>query len=427
MNNTLRVLIIAFFILCSAFFSSSEIALASASKSRLNIRLKEKPKSLRTKLALKIKDKYDEYLSAILIGNNLVNNAASSIATVIVITAIGEKFAFVSTIIMTVIVLIFGEMVPKVFGKQFSENFSVAFSLPVFIISIIFKPITYLVMLFVNAVSILWRKRVTDSDTVSADDLENIIDIAEDEGVIDEDQSDMLQNALFFDDVAAFEIITPRVDMTALDIHDSYEINLQKIYDTNYSRLPVYEDTPDNVIGILLLNRFYKELVGKDKVSIRELLLPVTYVHKTMSLPDVLEKMKETKSHMVVVLDEYGGTMGILTMEDVMEQLVGEIFDENDTDTPEFVCIDDNHFEADGGMRVYDFFDEFDIDIEDNEDFEEKTATIGGFVTDLLEGEATIGATVTFNNLKITVLSCDEKRIDKIAVEVLEDKEDEEE
>ena len=427
MNNLLRIVIIALFVLCSAFFSSSEIALASAGKSRLSLRLKERPKSIRIKLALKIKEKYDEYLSAILIGNNLVNNAASSIAAVIIISAMGEKFAFVSTIIMTVIVLIFGEMVPKVFGKQFAEQISVAFSLPVVIISVIFKPITYLVMLFVNGVSVLWRKRVSDSEAVSADDLENIIDIAEDEGVIDEEQSDMLQNALFFDDVAAFEIITPRVDMTALDIHDSYEVNLQKIYDTNFSRLPVYEDTPDNVIGILLVNRFYKQLVNSEKVSIRDILLPVTYVHKTMSLPSVLEKMKETKCHMVVVLDEYGGTMGILTMEDVMEQLVGEIFDENDGDTPEFVCIDDSHFEADGGMRVYDFFDEFDIDIEDEEDFEENTATIGGFVTDLLEGEAAIGATVTFNNLKITVLSCDEKRIDKIAVEVLEDKEEEEE
>lgn len=425
MSNTIRYLLIAVFVLLSAFFSSSEIALASANRTRLKLRLEKSPKSLPIKLALKIKDYYDSYLSAILIGNNLVNNAASSVCAVLVIAWLGEKHAYVSTVIMTVIVLIFGEMMPKVFGKQFSENLSTAFSLPIYVISIIFKPITFIVMLFVNAVSKLWRHRVTDSEAVSPDDLENIIDIAEDEGVIDEEQSDMLQNALYFDDVSAFEIITHRVDMVALDIHDSYEVNLEKIFETNHSRLPVYEDTPDNIIGILLLNRFFKELVSSDRVSIRDLLLPVTFVHKTMSLPDVLEKMKETKSHMVVVLDEYGGTMGILTMEDVMEQLVGEIFDENDDDTPEFVCIDETHYEADGGMRVYDFFDEFDIDIEENEDFDESTATIGGFVTDLLEGEAFKGAKTQFENLVITVKECDEKRIETLSVEVLEPPEEE--
>lgn len=426
MSNTLRYIFIAFFIAASAFFSSSEIALASVGRNRLKTRLEKQPKNRAVSLALKIKDRYDDYLSAILIGNNLVNNAASSICTVIIIAWLGEKYAFVSTVLMTVLVLIFGEMVPKVFGKQLAEQFSVAFSVPIHVISVIFKPVTYIVMLFVNFVSRLWRKSITDSEAVSTDDLENMIDIAEDEGVIDEEQSDMLQNALYFDDVAAYEIITPRVDMAALDIHDSYEVNLQKIFESNYSRMPVFEDTPDNIIGILLTNRFYKELVDNERVSIRDLLLPVTYVHKTMSLPDVLEKMKETKSHMVVVLDEYGGTMGILTMEDVMEQLVGEIFDENDDDSPEFVCIDDTHFEADGSMRVYDFFDEFDIDIEENEDFDEDTATIGGFVTDLLEGEVIKGANVNFENLIITVIECDEKRIDRIGVEVVEEPETEE-
>lgn len=421
MSNYISYIAIVLLIMCSAFFSSSEMAFSAASKSRLKTINEEKP-SFKTGSALLIYSKHDEYLSAILMGNNLVNNAASTIATSIVIGLLSEKYAFVSTIIMTVLLLIFGEIIPKVFGKQFPETISVAFAVPLRFIAAVLKPVTTLVMLFVNLVSKLWEKSVTNSDTVSQDDLENIIDIAEDEGIIDEEQSDMLQNALEFEDVSAYEIITPRVDMVALDIRDSYETNLKKIFECKFSRLPVFEDTPDNIIGILLLNRFYKEYVENGKVTIRDLLIKAPFVHKTMPLPDVLEKMKENKCHMAVVLDEYGGTMGILTMEDVMEQLVGEIFDENDEDVvPEFVCLNDNEFTASGSMRVYDFFDEFDIDIEENEDFDEGTATIGGFITDLLEGEVEKGKTVDFNNLRFTVTECDQKRIDKISVEVLPD------
>ena len=245
---------------------------------------------------------------------------------------------------------------------------------------------------------------------------------------MDEEQCDLLQNALDFDEVLAYEIITPRVDMDAIDIRDPYEVNVRKINECIYSRMPVYEDTPDEIIGILHLNKFYKEFVDKERVNIREMLLPVTYVHKTMPLPDVLEKMKEAKTHMVVVLDEYGGTMGILTMEDVLEQLVGEIFDEYDEFEREFVCIDDTHFEADGDMRIYDFFDEFDMDVEDEESMED-TVTLGGWVVSMLDGEINEGDSFVFENLKITVKKADDKRIEKIEVEELpkpeEDEEDE--
>ena len=207
-----------------------------------------------------------------------------------------------------------------------------------------------------------------------------------------------------------------RVDMEALDIRDPYEVNVKKCEESIYSRLPVYEDTTDNIIGILHLNHFYKSYIENGKVNFRELLLPVNFVHKTMPLPDVLEKMKENKCHMVVVLDEYGGTMGILTMEDVLEQLVGEIFDESDEIEHEFVCIDDTHFEADGDMRVYDFFDEFDIDIDENEDFEGDTATVGGWTLTMLDGEPEENASFKFENLEITVLKTDGYRVERIGV-----------
>ena len=417
MVDAFRYIAIAFLIMVSAFFSATEIAFASVNPLRLKTR-QQKKDTLAVRLALRISESYENALGAVLVGNNLANNAASSIATVIVIGYLGDNFAWVATAVMTLLVLAFGEIIPKVLAKQFSEQFSVAVAIPIHILTVILKPVTVVMMAFINLLSKLWKSSITE-DTVSEDDLENMIDIVEDEGVLDEDQCDLLQNALSFDEVLAYQVVTPRVDMDALDIRDPYEKNLRKINETTYSRLPVYEDTPDNIIGILHLNHFYKEYVDHERVNIRSLLLPVTYVHKTMPLPDVLEKMKDSKSHMVVVLDEYGGTMGILTMEDVLEQLVGEIFDETDEIEREFVCIDDTHFEADGDMRIHDFFDEFDIDIEDDEDFDNDNATVGGWTVTMLDGEVNEGDSFRFENLVITVKKAEEHRVERISVEKL--------
>lgn len=215
--------------------------------------------------------------------------------------------------------------------------------------------------------------------------------------------------------------------MEAIDIRDPYEKNCEKIMQSSYSRIPIFEDTPDNIIGILHLNHFFKEMVDKKKVNIRNLALPPVFVHKTMSLPDVLEKMKEKKTHMVVVLDEYGGTMGVLTMEDVLEQLVGEIFDENDEIEREFVPLSDNLFEVLGEMRIYDFFDEFDIDIEEDENFEEDNTTVGGWVVTQLNGEINEGDSFTYKNLVITVKETDGFRAYKITAEELEEETQEDE
>ncbi len=427
MSNIMQYIAIAVLIIISAFFSASEIAYASVNIQRLRNKAEEK-RSLNLRLAVKICEDYSRNLGAILIGNNIANTAASSIATLIVVSLLGDDFAWIATLVMTVLVLIFGEIIPKVLSKQFSETATQWFALPISFVTLILRPVNAVVMVIVNLVSKIWSGSETDSEAVSEDDLENIIDIVEDEGVLDEEQCDLLQNALDFDGVLAYEIITPRVDMEAIDIRDPYEVNIKKLTESTYSRIPVYEDTPDNIIGILHMNKFFKELMDNEKVHIRSLLLPVTFVHKTMPLPDVLEKMKTAKSHLVVVLDEYGGTMGILTMEDVLEQLVGEIWDETDEIESEFVCIDENHFEAVGDMRIYDFFDEFDMDVEDFEDFEDDNATIGGWVTSMLEGDVHEGDEFTFENLKITVLEADEKRIERISVEEIEieDEEDEE-
>lgn len=422
MNDAFSYLSIALLLALSAFFSATEIAFASVNQVRLKSIQKQK-KSLAVSLALKISENYDETLGAILVGNNLANTASSSIATLIVIGALGENYAWVATAVMTLLVLTFGEIIPKVVAKQNPELFAKTVSVPVYGLSVVLKPITMIILLVIKLTSKLWKGSIADADAVSEDDFENIIDIVEDEGVLDEEQCDLLQNALDFDDVLAYEIITPRVDMDAIDIRDPYEKNIEKLLETTYSRIPVFEDTPDNIIGILHMNRFYKSYVEDRKVGIRGLLLPVTFVHKTMPLPDVLEKMKEKKTHMVVVLDEYGGTMGILTMEDVLEQLVGEIWDETDDIEREFICVDDTHFEAVGDMRIDDFFDEFDIDV-DGEEYDTDNTTVGGWVVSMLDGEAHEGDTFKFENLKITVGEVDGYRVERVYVEKLPEEED---
>ncbi len=426
-----EILIIAIFALVGvgAFFSATETAFSSANAIRLKNRKKHNG-SFSHRCAIKILDNYDDYLSTVLIGNNISNMAISSLATIIVVDLWGEGYTWVSTLAMTLLVLTFGEIIPKVLAKQMPEGFCIVAAAPIYAFSFVLKPLNIVISAFVSLVSMLWQSNISDSEAVSEDDFENIIDIVEDEGVLDEEQCDLLQNALDFDDVLAYEIITHRVDLEAIDIRDPYEVNIKKCVETTFSRLPVFEDNADNIIGVLHLNHFYKKFVDGKKVNIRELLLPVTYVHKTMPLPDVLEKMRENKCHMVVVLDEYGGTMGIVTLEDVMEQLVGEIWDESDEIEREFVEVSENIYEADGDMRVYDFFDEFDIDIEDEESFENDSATVGGWVLTMLDGEAEEGSQFSFDNLEIKVLKVDGFRIERIAVEVMptdDDEDDEEE
>ena len=408
---------IAILLLLSAFFSASEMAFASATALRLNS-INEAKSTLSTRTALKVKDKFDDALAAILAGNGLVNNFSSAIAAVIVISLLGDEYAFVSTVVMTLLVLTFGEIIPKSLAKQFPEKFCIFAAVPIYILTLILKPFLFIVVKAVDLISKLWADKVSDSEAVSEEDLENIIDIVGDEGVLDEDEVDLLQNALDFEEVLAYQIITPRVDMEAIDIRDHYEINHKKILETTYSRLPVYEDTPDNIIGVLYINHALKAMIDNESISIRKLMLEPVFVHKTMPIPDVLEKMKENKCHMAIVLDEYGGTLGIITMEDILEQLVGEIFDETDDIEPEFVCIDDTHYEALGDMRIYDFFDEFDMDIEQNEDFDGDITTLGGFVTSKLEGDVEKGSTFVYEGLRFTVLDVEDFRVLKVEVEI---------
>ncbi|MBR6006812.1 MAG: HlyC/CorC family transporter [Clostridia bacterium] len=407
-------------VVLSAFFSGSEIAYSSVNDMRLK-RIYQETGSHKARRALYISDHYDRALSSILIGNNLVNLAASTISTQLFIKLLADRgivgenaAAAISTAAITVFVLIFGETMPKLAAKGDPENFSMNVSRPLRGFMIIFAPVVAVVMKIVGSLSKRWKTE-EDDDTVTEDDLSEMIDTVEDEGVIDEDTSELLQSALDFPDIAVYEIITPRVDMIAIDADDSREEIMETIESSAYSRIPVYEDSIDNIIGILHLNTFLKAVAAGEEFNVRNYLLPVMYLHKTTILPQALRELRERKLHLAIVTDEYGGTMGLVTMEDILEQLVGDIWDESDEIEDEVTEIGENLYEVDGDMRIYDFLEEFEID---GDDFDDDNATVGGFAIEQLGGYPAKGQSFDFENLTITIKALQNLRVTRLVVKV---------
>ena len=316
-------------VMCSAFFSASEMSFSACNKVRLEHESDNGNK--KATVAFKIANKFDDAISAILVGNNLVNIAASSMGSIAVMMILSEQYAWVSTAVITIMVVIFGETIPKISSKKNATNFAMKFAYPVRTLMILLKPVTFIVVSLVNLITNMLPD-VEEEDTDAAlEELHTMIDIAEDEDVLDEDASELVSAAIDFADIAASEVMTARVDIIAIDIDDPWEEILRTIDASPYSRIPVYEDSVDHVIGILSLNRFLKAMIDQDKVEIRSLLLPTCYVYKTMRLPAVLSSLRNAQQHIAVVTDEYGGTLGVVSMEDVLEELVGDLWDETDT------------------------------------------------------------------------------------------------
>jgi CBS domain containing-hemolysin-like protein len=414
--NFLPYIAIFFLILLSAFFSGSEIAYTSANKLRLK-KLSESGKKSAT-LALKLSDDFDKLLSTILIGNNLVNIAASTVATAIAMASSiksQELSALLATVIMTVVVLIFAETIPKIIGKKISVAVSCAAAYPLRILSFIFFPVVWLVTVIVRGISRLYKK--DDTPLYTEDELVSIIETAEEEDIIDEDQSDLMQSAIEFSDISLSEILTPRTAMLAINIDDSPEEIQETIKNSHFSRLPVFEDSIDNIIGILYLNRFYKEFAVNEAPDLRELLIEPYFYHKTMKLPAVLADMKKRQAHIAVVVDEFGGTMGIVTLEDILEEIVGDIWDESDEIKEDFHSNPDGSVDVSGEMGIYDFLDEFEIS---DKDFESEYTTVAGWCIERLDGNPQEGDTFEFENLQIIISKMDDMRIENITVLIRE-------
>lgn len=407
----------------SNYFSSSEMAYSSCN--RLRLESARDGGSKRAAIAVRIIDRFDDTLSAILIGNNLVNIAASSIGSVLVILIAGDdRYAWVSTVVITVLVIIFGETMPKIIAKNSANRIALNHAYFVRGLTIILMPLIWVVVGLTKLITSGFKGQEAGSDEeAAAMELSSIIETAEDEDVLDEDRSELVQAAIDFSDVMASEVMTARVDVVALDIDDDWNEQLATIDSAPYSRIPVYEDSIDNVIGVLYLNHFLKALTDEKNPDIRSMLMPPCYVYKTMKMPAVLNELRRAKQHLAIVTDEYGGTLGVLSMEDVLEQLVGEIWDDTDEVEEEIVERPDGQYELDGDMVISDFLELVGIK---EKDFDAESETVGGWTIEMFGAFPKPGDSFRYGNMSVTVLEMDGLRVEKVLVKILPPEEEQE-
>ena len=423
MNLTVLFLCILGLVCLSAFFSGSEMALSSCNRLRM-----ENPRdegSKRAAAVVEILDHFDRALSAILIGNNLVNIGASSLVSVLVILLSGsDKYTWVGTLLLTVVIIIFGETIPKITAKQSANRYSLRVARPVRLLTILLTPVIWVVV-GLNWLLTFWLKEEKEENGEEAvEELHSIIETAEDEKVLDEDQSELLRSAIDFSDISAMDVMTARVDVIAIDIKDDWNEILSQIDKAPFSRLPVYEGSIDNIIGVLYLNRFLKVLTEEEKTDIRSLLMPPCYIYKTMKLPAVLNQLRRARQHLAIVTDEYGGTLGVLSMEDVLEQIVGDIWDDNDEVEPEVVKRTDDEYELDGSMMLYEMEELLGLP---EGSIEAESSTVGGWTLERFGGFPQVGDSFEWQNLRVTVLEMtDGRRVDKVLVKRTEKKEEKE-
>ncbi|MBR5218851.1 MAG: HlyC/CorC family transporter [Clostridia bacterium] len=402
------VISIIILILCSAFFSATETAFSSANKIRLKNLANDGNK--RANLVLKLSDNYNSLLSSILIGNNVVNIASSALATVFFMKLFPVYGATYSTIVMTIIVLIFGEISPKSLAKETPEAFAM-FSAPILnVIIIILRPFNYLFGLWKILLNKIFK---TKNDTgITEQELITIVEEAQSEGGIDQHEGDLIKSAIEFNDLDANDILTPRVDLTAVDIDDDPQAIYRIITESKYSRIPVYRDTVDNIIGVVHQRDFFMMIKTKGQ-SIDDIIKPVIFVSESIKISKLIKHLQKSKSHMAVVTDEYGGTMGIVTMEDILEELVGEIWDEHDDVVLEIEKISETKCSALGSADVEELFGMFGLecDIEHN--------TINGWAMEQLEKIPEVGDFFTDRNFNVVIKELDGRRVGRVDIEFI--------
>lgn len=410
--------VVIFVMIClSAYFSASEIAFNSANKMRL--RRAAEGGSKTAKVAFSIVEKFTMALSAILIGNNLANIAVSTCTTLIILDLFPNNVAIastVATIAVTVVILILGEILPKILAKQNADTVVRFVAIPTRVLTIVLSPFVFVVMLLLIVLRKIWGKDHKDDDpTVTEEELVTIIDTIEEEGLINEEQGELLQSTLDFRDTTIEKIMTPRIDMTAMDIDSDDEKISALLSDTaQYSRLPVYSESIDNIIGVLSLTRYYKATLGDAKPDIRALLMKPCRLHKTMKLPAALAKLRDAKMHLAIVIDEFGGTLGVVTMEDILEELVGDIWDDTDVIVTECISTGENTYEVACDMNIDDFFEE--IDFVKPEDFSCEYSTMGGWAIEMLESDPHIGDSFRYENLFVIVAQMKNECVSKLTV-----------
>lgn len=402
--NFVYGIIIAVCVLLSAFFSCTETAFSCANKIRLKSQVDNGVK--RAAKALWVCDNFDKVLTAILIGNNVVNLGCSSIATVLCMDLFKNYGAAIATGATTLLVLTFGEVIPKCFGKEASDTIVLYTASILKTLTIVLTPFVYCFLGIKSAVMKLANIK-KDQPSVTEDELKYIIESIEEEGILEEQESEMVQSALEFDEKTALEILTPRVDVVLIDADDKEENIKEIIMRERYSRIPVYQDNIDNIIGILQTRDYLEQLSENKKPDIKELVTEVHFIYKSRKLSDILSDFKAKKLHMAIVTDEYGGMLGIVTMEDLLEELVGEIWDEDEDEERTYTKLKDGRYIISGDMDLSDLFDIFEM----NDDDDIESISVGGFIVEQLGTIPVINQTIQYKDLTITVKRIKNNRI----------------
>ncbi len=411
MNQVVLIIIIIVCLIFSAYFSATETAFTTLNKVR--VKTKADDGNRRAKLVLKLANDYDRLLSTILIGNNIVNILASSMGTLLFISwcnGNNDLASVLSTIVLTILVLIFGEISPKSLAKEFPETFAF-FSAPIINVLIyVLLPLNFLFSQWKKLLNKLFRSK--EDNTITDDELITMVDEAEHEGGINAQESELIKSAIEFNDLEVKDIFIPRVDVVMADAGSSVEDISQIFEETHFSRLPVYKDTVDNVIGILHEKDFIA-MRGKEDFSIEKAVKPAVFVVGTAKISAVLRQLQKSKSHMAIVSGEFGDVTGIVTMEDILEELVGEIWDEHDDVLSDITQVSENEYKVLGGATVGDFCDYFKLD-----EIESDSQTVGGWVMDMLGKVPAKGDMLTYENLTLTVTATDDRRVTELCVVV---------
>ena len=411
-----KIILIVSMMIFSAVFSGTETAYSSVNKLRL--KNYEAQGSKKAAKALKLANKFDEVLTAVLIGNNIVNIAASSVSTLLFISMYGDNGAAVSTIVITLLVLTFCEVIPKSYAKKNAEKIALAFATPLTFLVGLFKPLVFLL----NKLSALFD-RGEDVPSVTEDELKYMIDEIEEQGVIEEQESELVKSALEFDEITVNEILIPRVKVIGVEVNSSIDEIKELFSSEMYSRLPVYEKSLDDIVGIITNKSFFKMLV-EGKSDIRDIIQEVPHIADSKLISEAMKDMQRSKVHLAVVIDQYGGTKGIITLEDIIEELVGEIYDEDDEIVSNVVMIAEDKYEVAGDLSVSDMLEQIGLD----EDMVNTECTsVGGWVTDVMEHIPDAGETAETGRFRLTAKEVSEQTVDKVIVEVLPEPESDDE
>lgn len=406
-NYTYYVIGIIILMLLSAYFSATETAYSSLNKTKLKTIIENDKKNKRAELTLRLAEMYDKLLSTILIGNNIVNIAMASLGTVLFMEIYGNIGATISTVVITILVLIFGEISPKSIAKDMPEKFAM-FSAPMInILIVLLTPINFIFTQWKKLLSKMFK--IEEDNSVSSDELLTMVEEIQQNGNLDIEDGELIKNAIEFNERKAEDIITHRVDIEAVSLDTDKKEIAKKFTETQFSRLLVFEETIDKIVGVIHLKDFFTE-EGITKQSIEEIMVKPLYIQKSENINDLLKILQKNKSHIAVVVDEFGGTHGIVTMEDILEELVGEIWDEHDEVVEFLKEVSDKVYEVDCSMDFDDFCVDFDIECETD------SVSVGGWVMEQLGKIPEIEETFSYENLDVTILEIDSNRVIRIKV-----------